>query len=222
MITLGNTEITKAYLGNTKINKMYLGEEIVFGGDSPTPVFPYDAQVEYLQSNGSQWIDTGIYADNTTKTEIGFQLTSLNASRGIYGTFSSPKSYYIFTSRSKTWQVGFGEYADLSAATLNYHEFVFDSFKVYIDGVLANTYSSQTFTNTQTQTVFNMKRSNGTIYTGTPMKLFYLRMYQNGVLVRDMIPVRLESVGYMYDKVSGDLFGNSGTGAFTYGNDVTT
>ena len=186
------------------------------------PVLPYDAQVEYLQSNGSQWLDTGVYADNTTKTEIGFQLTSLTASRGIFGTYTSPKSYYIYTSASKTWQVGFGDYTNLTAATLDYHEFVFDSFKVYIDGVLANTYSSQTFTNTQTQAVFNMKRSNGTVYTGIPMKLYYLRIYKNGSLVRNMIPVRVENVGYMYDKVSGNLFGNSGSGSFTYGNDVTT
>ena len=36
----------------------------------------------------------------------------------------------------------------------------------------------------------------------------------------DMIPVRVGTVGYMYDKVSGQLFGNSGTGAFLYGLDI--
>ena len=39
-------------------------------------------------------------------------------------------------------------------------------------------------------------------------------------VVRDMIPVRKGNIGYMYDKVSGQLFGNSGTGSFTLGPDI--
>ena len=44
----------------------------------------------------------------------------------------------------------------------------------------------------------------------------------NDILVRDLIPVRVGNVGYMYDKVSGQLFGNSGTGNFILGPDVKT
>ena len=40
--------------------------------------------------------------------------------------------------------------------------------------------------------------------------------------VRDFIPVRVVTVGYMYDRVSGQLFGNAGTGAFIIGPDKTT
>ena len=36
----------------------------------------------------------------------------------------------------------------------------------------------------------------------------------------DLVPVRIGSTGYMYDKVSGNLFGNSGTGSFILGPDV--
>ena len=35
----------------------------------------------------------------------------------------------------------------------------------------------------------------------------------------DLIPVRVGQVGYMYDKVSGQLFGNVGTGDFGLGPD---
>ena len=39
---------------------------------------------------------------------------------------------------------------------------------------------------------------------------------------RNLIPVRKGTVGYLYDKVSGQLFGNANsTGAFTLGPDVT-
>jgi hypothetical protein len=44
-------------------------------------------------------------------------------------------------------------------------------------------------------------------------------MFDNDILVRDFIPVRVGTTGYMYDKVSGQLFGNSGTGEFILGAD---
>jgi hypothetical protein len=48
-----------------------------------------------------------------------------------------------------------------------------------------------------------------------------VEMYNGSTLVRSYIPVRKNGVGYLYDRVSGELFGNANsTGAFTYGNDV--
>ncbi len=60
---------------------------------------------------------------------------------------------------------------------------------------------------------------NGTITYGK-YKVSYLQIYSNGALVRDFIPVRKGTVGYLYDRVSGELFGDAGTGAFGYGNDI--
>lgn len=40
-----------------------------------------------------------------------------------------------------------------------------------------------------------------------------------GELIQDLIPVRKDGLGYMYDSVSGQLFRNQGTGAFLYGPD---
>jgi hypothetical protein len=53
-------------------------------------------------------------------------------------------------------------------------------------------------------------------------KLYYCKVWQSGTLLHDLIPVRVGQVGYMYDRVSGELFGNAGTGAFTLGNDKNT
>ena len=54
---------------------------------------------------------------------------------------------------------------------------------------------------------------------GSSGKLYYCKIWKGGSLVRDYIPVRVGQVGYMYDKVSGQLFGNSGTGDFVLGPD---
>ena len=59
------------------------------------------------------------------------------------------------------------------------------------------------------------------------MRLYYLKMSKDGSSVRDFIPVRFTnslgvSEGAMYDRVSGQLFRNAGTGAFVIGPDKTT
>ena len=50
-------------------------------------------------------------------------------------------------------------------------------------------------------------------------EIYACQIYEGDTLVRDFIPVRKGTTGYMYDKVSGNLFGNSGTGDFVLGND---
>ena len=52
------------------------------------------------------------------------------------------------------------------------------------------------------------------------LKMYMSSIVLNDVCVRNFIPVRVGNVGYMYDKVSGQLFGNSGTGNFILGPDV--
>ena len=48
----------------------------------------------------------------------------------------------------------------------------------------------------------------------------YFKIYDGNILLFDAIPVRVGDVGYMYDKVSGQLFGNAGTGEFVLGADI--
>jgi hypothetical protein len=61
------------------------------------------------------------------------------------------------------------------------------------------------------------KRRNGTSPFYGSIRRFYIK--NNGVMKLDLIPVRVGNVGYMYDKVSGQLFGNAGTGNFILGPD---
>lgn len=51
-------------------------------------------------------------------------------------------------------------------------------------------------------------------------RIYYMKIYENSVLIRDFIPVRKDGIGYMYDRVSGQLFGNAGTGSFILGPDI--
>ena len=53
-------------------------------------------QVEYIESTGTQYIDTGLVLTDNTKTNIDFVLTSLTeSSTGIVGAWSENKRYAI-------------------------------------------------------------------------------------------------------------------------------
>jgi hypothetical protein len=51
-------------------------------------------------------------------------------------------------------------------------------------------------------------------------KVYSFIIQLNDKIVFDAIPVRVGNVGYMYDKVSKQLFANAGTGKFILGNDI--
>lgn len=51
--------------------------------------------------------------------------------------------------------------------------------------------------------------------------IYSFKIYDNGTLIRDMIPVKdLSGVACMYDKVSGQFYYNAGTGDFIAGPDL--
>ena len=62
---------------------------------------------------------------------------------------------------------------------------------------------------------------NGSYQYSNGVRIHSFKWYESETLVLDLIPVRVGTTGYMYDRVNGELFGNSGSGSFTLGNDIT-
>lgn len=48
-------------------------------------------------------------------------------------------------------------------------------------------------------------------------RIFSFKIYEDDVLVRNYIPVRIGEKGYLVDTLSNELFGNLGTGEFILG-----
>lgn len=72
MSYIGTNKIGKMYLGGTAIGKAYLGDDLVYdsSGGGTTPVLPYDTEIEYLQSTGAQYINTGIKPTTNFKFQV--------------------------------------------------------------------------------------------------------------------------------------------------------
>jgi hypothetical protein len=79
---------------------------------------------------------------------------------------------------------------------------------------------SNLYTTSQNYYIFARKAQSGSIQS-RPGRFKFFKIWNDGTLVRDFIPVRVNTTGYMYDRVSQTLFGNSGTGSFTLGPDIT-
>ena len=71
--------------------------------------------------------------------------------------------------------------------------------------------------------MFNFNQKGSPYQNGGHYRVFSAQFTKGDSVVMDLVPVRKDGVGYLFDKVSGELLGNSNataTVSFTYGNDV--
>lgn len=112
----------------------------------------------------------------------------------------------------------------ITIQTINY-EFRLDKNALYrsTDGGktynLVKTYAANTFTSAYDLCLFS--GSNGSSLNNG--RLYYFRLYENNVLVRDFIPCRMLDTNTvcLYDKVTDTFFTNAGTGTFVAGPEVS-
>lgn len=188
------------------------------------PNIPQEFQeVEYIESSGTQYIDTGVIPQTTnqTKVEGAFALTDItsgeNQSIGVNNNINIYANSGTF-------------YFRLSAYTTN----------IPLDKV-KHTYSMQITTTNRVCTFDNLSFSSnlpseiaplsyclgglntyiGIIYWGK-YKIYEHKFYDNNTLIRDFVPCyrKADNVIGLYDKVNGVFYTNAGTGTFLKGNDV--
>ena len=183
--------------------------------------------VEYLESTGTQYIDTGIKLNNNSSVEIDYQLTQATQSRtGLFGALNMSGSNQgrfgsLLSPSNQQLEHGYGsgnDYWQQGLPDTNIHKLYQKKNEVYFDGTLIHTFSSATFSLATNAYLGNFVYTN---YTPAKAKYYRSKWWDNGTLVRSFIPVRDENnVGYMFDEVTGQLFGNAGSGSFGIGNDL--
>lgn len=174
-------------------------------------------RVEYLETNGDQYINTNFVNTLNTEFNVDYQLTGLtNEDRKIIGQgFKFGFGYY----QSK-WRVVDSEWYNTTTATnTNRHTVYTDAGKYYLDTTQIADRYSQKAAGTYAMLLFGVSSKNSVAPDGNKavMRLYSCKIYDNGVLVRDFYPVSLNGIGYLFDDVSEQLFGNAGTGFFKIG-----
>lgn len=207
--------VTGRLFENAGTGVFKFGEDVV---DIPADTeMIYDAEVEYLETTGTQYIDTGIVGSSAVDTEI---VLALPAQKIIGALARNPTiRYHVGRESNGRWGVYLAESTVFRGPSSD--DFVsveiHPSTGTCIVAGTTTTQSVATFDTGRNIYLFALNDANGIKYTSG--KLASCKLYSNGVLVRDFQPVRKNGVGYLFDKVGRKLYGNAGTGAFTYGGD---
>lgn len=200
-------------------------------------------EVAYLESTGTQYIDTG-WNPGANAGRFTFDTETQNTANvnghGAIGSRSvdAGRNWVIVNihrmpSNDIVQQFGYGSvYHSLAIGNSN----KWTISRTYIDGsnyvfetTCDGTTSSeiiplQMFTNTANVYLFGINNK-GSLFSNFPFigKIRKAKLYDSGVLIKDFVPVLdWNDRPCMYDKVSGELFYNQGTGEFLYGDVVNT
>ena len=205
---------------------MYIGDQKyvpLINNNKVTPTSPdhYDAEIEYLESNGTQWIDTKIECSSSVQliTKGKFTQNIADENFGMINTNGIQRFHFGIYMDKFIFGVG-STYNDNTLFDLEVHTFTLDGSGY---GKLDDTkYTLRKFDNTRKLKIYLFARNtNNQATTQAYFQLFSQQILINNVLVFNAIPVRVGQIGYLYDKVSGRLFGNKGTGEFILGPDKT-
>lgn len=185
--------------------------------------------IEYIESSGTQYIDTGVKPTTTTKVEAKFALTSSTQEQypsmfGCQGTGSSGNGCFKirnYLGSNINFQPGDTSINSTVTTTVNT---IYEVSCKYGELIVNNT----TYTGTSTWTnlnaniylfgSYNLEDSSVLSTTRTAGSIYYCKIYENNVLIRDFIPVLDDNeVACLYDLVEGKFYYNKGTGTFSYG-----
>jgi hypothetical protein len=182
-------------------------------------------ELEYIESTGMQYIDTGFCPSDNSRVLItvsdiskaGFlfgardpYVADIKQGFGVYATSATTIRSDYFT-ETKTETVD----SMIEKATIEKNGNV---LKAYGKIITNTTVSSRTVP----YPLYLMALNNsGTTTANSSIKVYSCKIYDNDVLVRDYVPCRLATgVVCMYDRVSGEYYRNKGNGKFIAGAEI--
>ena len=198
-----------------------------FAGWTTKP--PYDAEIEYLESTGTQFIKTGITQADDLTIECTFQKTGSTSTWGTYFGcgYSDNSAYNILGRHYSTTPTDFNPWfanttygeCRVPVSTNSMNTVVVKAGSCVKDGT---SYTISTVTGRLSSYeiyLFTANKDNAS-WRPQPCRISKFVIKRGSTTLADYIPVRVGTVGCMYDKVSGEILSNAGTGDFVKGNDT--
>lgn len=209
--------------GTIPISSVYKGTTLVYSASRLPSAFQ---EVEYIESTGTQYIDTGFTPNQDTRIIFDYQKSSYAANRVIGCRETTTSKAYCFGGTSNTTPASnMASYnsqvaTSLGALDLNRHTLDFDKNQIYLDSALLNTFTYSNFTGYGN--IYIGTINTGSITSNFQGNIYSCKIYDNGTLVRDFVPCyrKSDNVIGLYDKVNKVFYTNAGTGTFNKGNDV--
>lgn len=194
--------------------------------------------LEYIESTGTQYIDTGVNNTGSIGFETDIQVNVYGEiERGVFGTSASLEpNHYVFQVHVNTTDAnglllymrkGGPDHLEFANPSVTgFHKYAYNvnnDDKAYRDNTYIGTiehisvainYPFYLFA----RDVSGLLKDN----SGSSITMKYFKIYRDGEMVRNFIPARRDSDGEigMYDMVTNTFFTNAGTGEFIAGSVV--
>lgn len=177
-------------------------------------------ELQYIQSSGSQYIDTGFKPNHNTRVLMDVQRMS-NGTYPFYGSriSASGQAYGLWkiSDTSLRYDYGTGR-ASANTSNTNVRVLIDSNKNVCEFGDTTLTNTSRTFSVSYNLLILAFNTANEVDERMMSARLYSFSIYDNGVLVRDFIPVETgEGEVGLYDNIEGQFYRNSGTGNFVAG-----
>ena len=198
-----------------------------------------ERKVEYLESSGSQWIDTGIIPTENTRFYIKASTNGVPHHTGLFGSRNNGAASFLSYIENSYGGDTNAIRVDVQNITGNTGKkwteneaFTIDincpNKKLLINDEIISRYNSMSFTTTSEVTIGLFANHDGNNYM-YPIsgKIYYCQIWDNDTLVRDFLPMISTEEGHigeacLFDTVENKYYYNQGTGKFTTNLDEST
>ena len=194
-------------------------------GESFSTSFTIYRRIKSITSTGTQYINTGIVPGLTTAVEMHFCTTNKTGANSSFfgaGRYNQGSSYCLFQN-GLYYFIGSGgtplgyRYEDGVDNVISISTNAANNCRLNVGGNIFTKTVSLAYTGSNNLHIFassgGEQKSKFTLYS--------FKMWKDGELVRDFVPIRSGSKAGLYDHVTSNCFWNVGTGNFIAGPDFT-
>ena len=190
---------------------------IFYGNSGSGSFYSNYTWLDYLQSSGTQYINTGVIPNSNTRIVVK---ALLSTPYSIYGVNQSGAAFNMTGSSSNGgvmyYYWGGGGASKMTNMYNEVHIFEQNKNVCYVDNNIYHIYTYSSWAATAPMFLFG--RNNGTALNdaGT-VRIYNCQIYDNGTLIRDFVPCLTNGTPGMYDLVNNAFYANAGSGSFKIG-----
>lgn len=202
------------YIATTTVNEPEETEEPQEQKNLPAEY----VRVEFLQSTGQQYIDTGVYSTDTVKIDLTMQLLNTSADQKFLGAYG--ENGLCFGTLNNQWRYGGANWNGTSGTTtLDKVNIKLDKYAWYVNDIFIG--SAVIAPNSKPIAIFGVYY-NGNLLQQNAIKVYLFDIYEDGKKIRQFIPCyrRSDNKPGLYDLINDVFYTNDSGENFILGPEV--